>query len=185
MFSDNISPYIDDELTGDIREEFLRHASVCKSCNDTLKRCVTLKKTMGNLPKINVSSGFDYGLQRMIRIENMRLKNPAYRFRLFLRENWKTFVVAPATAVIILGLVFLYPELHNNGLQSEYTSNAPISEEMLQISEIDDIDAEIVRYVLEKVEKQDAVNGVFLNEPNLLQLQQASSTEPNVKIISF
>ena len=129
----------------------------------------------------NVSPDFDQRMSILLRNENVRMRDPKYRFKLFVLDNWKVFTTIPAAAVLVFGIVFLGPNVHfindlrMDTVMTEQAGN-PLSDDV-------DADDEVVTYVLESVKKNDAENGIFLNEHNLVQRTVLSDADK--KLISF
>jgi hypothetical protein len=184
MFGESIDAYIDGELSEDETEKFLTLASECTSCDLLLQDYTSLKITMGRLVTVQVSDDFDISMRHMIRAENRHMQDPLYRLKLFVEEKWKTFALAPAAAVIVLGLVFLRPDLHFiDGLRVETAKTEQNTQDTTLLTGDFDNENEVVRYVLDTVKKGEAENGIFLNEHNLMQ--QASTAGMNINVISF
>ena len=184
MFQEKISSFIDDEMTGDIKAKFLAHASECPDCSRMLERFRYLKKTLGNLTEVNVSPEFDFMMQGRIRLENSRLHNPVYRFRLFMQENYKAFITVPAAAALIFLVASLPLDVHfNQNAQHEVTQNTVPESNDDSFMTSDDPREEIINYVLDSVKPGEAELGIFLNEQNKVITETSSS--PDIKLISF
>lgn len=184
MFGESIDAYIDGELSEDETEKLLKHASVCTSCDVLLQDYTSLKITMGRLVTVHVSEDFDSSMRHLISVENRHMHDPLYRLKLYVEENWKTFAVIPAAAVIVLGLVFLRPDLHFIGdLRVETAQTEQNTQDTTLLSGDFNNEDEVVRYVLDTVKKGEAENGIFLNEHSLMQ--QASTAGMNINVISF
>ena len=183
MFQKNVSAFIDNELDEVVKEKFIAHVAKCTGCSTLLTECTHFKKHLGKLIPVKVSPEFDFRLKARIRLENTRLYNPLYRSKLYIRDNWKMFLAVPAAAIIILIGVFSHPDLFN---YSNLTETIQITSRMNgkePASPSEDSSEEIVYYVLESVKPKEIEKGIFLSEQNVSI--QVTSTNPNIKLISF
>jgi len=184
MFRDNLSPYIDEELTKETEAKLLAHAAECPSCGNLLKNFVSMKQWLGNLPQATVSGSFDVEMRRRIRLEAEQLNNPSYRFKLFIRDNMKVFLAVPAVAVLLFGMIFLPFEAHFKRNMEPETTQGRRPEPEADFTEMAEISqGEIVNYVLDSINQQELESGIFLNEYHMSRVSTASKTD--VKLISF
>lgn len=179
---------MDKELSAEDRKRFLAHAAMCSQCALTLREMQYVQKILHDLPEVNTTPEFDFRLRSCIRMEQQRLNNPSYRFRLFLREYFKPAVTVPAFAVLLATAAVFYNNSTVKGPavvgSSQLTAEgSPVQRE--QVLDVTDNAGEIVylHYVLEKVQQNEIDSGVFLGHG------QASATEytqtQNVKLVSF
>lgn len=181
MFDQYLSEFIDDDLNEEIKGNFLSHAAVCENCNLNLKESIRLKRVLGQLSPVSVSPEFDYRLKARIHLETTRLKNPLYRFKLFINDNMKDLLIVPAFALIILWVVFSSIDMHlNQQNQSEITQNNVSSTH--SDSTFEDYPEEI-HYVLDSVKPSEVETGIFLNEHDTSI--QTTSTDHNFTLTSF
>jgi len=103
-----ISDFVDDELSGKAKSDFLSHSLICPACDRELKEIKRVKNLLANLAPVTVSSEFDFRLKASLMRENIRFGNPFYRFRLYIRDNLRTLVAVPAMAVVLMGGFLLY-----------------------------------------------------------------------------
>jgi len=183
MFGQHLSKFIDDDLDEEIKGKFLSHAVTCKNCNFDLKESIRLKKVISQLSPVSVSPEFDYRLKSRIHLETTRLKNPLYRFKLFINDNMRDILTVPALALIILWIVFYRIDVHlNQQNQSEITQNKASSTNSEIISTFEDYPEEI-HYVLDSVKPSEVETGIFLNEHDTSI--QTMLTGPNFTLTSF
>ena len=183
MFNQYLNEFIDDDLDEEIKRHFLSHAIVCKECNSNLKELKSLKNVLGNLTPVSVSSDFDNKLKDLIFLETARLKNPLYRFKLYINENIKGFLIIPAAALIIFGIFYSRTDMHfNQRIRPEITQNQVLTTDSIIISSSEDYSEEI-HYVLDKVKPSEVETGIFLNEHDTPI--QTTSTVSNFSLTSF
>ena len=184
MFRENVNAYIDDYLPENIKVDFLAHVKHCESCNKLLKESQRLKTLFEKLTPVTVSPEFDFRLKKCIRLENTRLQNPFYRFKLFVHENVKTAVIVPAAALIILASVFSRFDVHfYQNDQAEITRNIVSTTNNDIVPTFEDSLEEVVNYVLDSIKPGEAETGIFLNEQNTKS--QIGSVDPNIQLISY
>jgi len=183
-FRDNLSPYIDEELTKETEAKFLAHAAECPSCGNLLRNFVSMKQSLGNLSRVSVSESFDAEIRRRIRLEAEHLNNPSYRLKLFVKDNMKAFLVVPAAAVLLFGMLFLPFEAYLNRTTEPETTQARKLEPETDFTEMVEMSqGEIVNYVLDSINQQELESGIFLNDYHVSRVSTSAKTD--VKLISF
>lgn len=179
---------MDNELSAEDRKKFLAHAAMCSQCALTLREMQHVQKILRELPEVNTTPEFDFRLRSNIRIEQQRLNNPLYRFRLFFREYFKPAVTVPVFAVLLATVAVFY---NNSDVQgpavvssSQLTAEEP-SAQREQVLDISDNAGEIVylHYILEKVQQNELDSGVFLGHGQMSATDYTQSQ--NVKLVSF
>ncbi len=107
--------FVDDELSGKLRADFLSHSEVCSDCRRELSEVQQVRKLLANLPPVAVSTEFDFRLKASLRLEDSHLRNPMYRFKRFLKDNMATVVAVPAAAVLLVSGVFYSQDFFRGG----------------------------------------------------------------------
>ena len=174
--------YVDDELSGKLRSDFLAHALICPECERELKEIQHVRKLLGNLTPLTASSEFDFRLRGRLNRESSLLGSPWYRMRLYFFDNIHAFLTMPAAAVILLAGFFLYSGnglIQNNGVQVTNQispgNEAPAAQSIVASPDED------VYYVLDSEDTGKTSNsGVVRN----VSAQRTGSTE-TVSLISF
>lgn len=154
--------YIDNEMPVNVEKEFFEHSSVCSACSKELKEFQSIKKLLGNLKNVKVSTEFNFRIATSVRRENTRLKNPLYSFKLFLKDNLSKIILIPASALVLLLAFYFY----NNKTDGSFFNKEVISQiDSNQGSElvVDELSVEKINYVLDSVKPVEIENGVFLN----------------------
>lgn len=182
IFREHIRAYLDGELTENIKTYFLDHASQCAACNNTLKDMKRVLKVLSSLKPVTTTPEFDFQLKAKIRLEEVRLRVPLYRFKLFFNENVRYFLAVPALALVIFAAVFFYTDNRN---PENMLSVADSQGGVALISEAENNADEIVYiyYVLETVQPTDNESGIFLN--NQQSLNKYKQGIRPVNLISF
>lgn len=110
-FKKNLRAYIDNELSGHLKAEFITHASQCRTCNTALNDMEGVIRILSNLEQrthVSASQDFNFSLKTRILLEKDRLRNPFYRISLYFREKIRYFLAVPAFALVVFAIVFLY-----------------------------------------------------------------------------
>jgi len=107
-FKKNLRAYVDNELTGQQKAEFIAHASQCSDCNTALNDMEGVIKFLSSLETVSTSQDFDFSLKTRILLENDRLRNPFYRLSLLFREKIRYVFAVPAFALVVFAIVYLF-----------------------------------------------------------------------------
>ena len=187
-FRKMIRAYVDNELSAADKKKFLDHAAMCSQCALTLREMQYVQKILHELPEVNTTSEFDFRLRSSIRIEQQRLNNPSYRFRLFLREYFKPVIAVPAFVVLFATATVFYNNSNGQGpalVSSSQLTAEDSSTQNEQVIDITDGAGEIVylHYVLEKIQQNEIDDGVFLGQGQVPVTDYTQSN--NVKLVSF
>lgn len=175
-FQELLSDFMDEELSEKGRTAFLKHVASCMECSAILNDSRTIRRNMQMLPKVELSREFDFRLRTSILREQQFMNKPLYRFQLFLKENLRYVMAVPATAVIALIVMMTV---------TEFNPQKNMIQEMAQGTSVlvDEPQDEIIRYVLDSVDRVEAKDGIFLNEHNVLR--QVSTTDEHISLVSF
>jgi len=164
LFQKHVSDYIDGEIDGSIRTDFLEHAAACRSCGLLFADLRAIHESLSDLPVIEVTDDFNMTLRARITNEAQRLENPLYRARLWIAEHRPSLASIPAAAaVIIAALLFgTSPATHKEDFKDITGTNPLESLELTASGE--DTNLEMTRYILESVDARELEAGVFLEE---------------------
>jgi anti-sigma factor RsiW len=145
--------YVDDELSEKTQSEFIAHADECPSCRRELKEVLSVRKLLADLPTVTVSSEFDFKLKASLRLEDVRLRSPFYRFRLLVRDNLASIVAVPAAAaLLVMGAIYYH------GTFQDIPANRSVVEQQMPVKNdraanlSGNIQADNVTYVLESLD---------------------------------
>jgi len=181
-FREYIRAFLDNELSENIKTKFLNHRSQCTECSNTLEDTEKVVKVLSNLKTITTTPEFDFQLKARIRMEELRLRSPLYRTKLYFNENIRYFLAVPAAALIIFTAALFYSDNRNQEtMLTETDSQGGIA----LINEIERNADEIVYiyYVLDTVQPTDRELGIFLDNQESVK-NQRSAVKP-VNLISF
>ena len=167
-FKKNLRAYVDNELSGHQKAEFITHASQCRICNTALNEMEGVIKILSGLESVSTSQDFDFSLKTRILLEKDRLQNPFYRLSLLFREKIRYFLAVPAFALVVFAVVFLYStsSIDDNsfirgktlrGIISAFQSQK--SADLVSIDEKNPDEIVYVYYVLETVHSSEN-NGI-------------------------
>jgi len=170
-FKKNLRAYVDNELSGHQKAEFITHASQCRICNTALNDMEGVLKILSSLERrtrVSASQDFDFSLKTRILLEKDRLQNPFYRLSLLFREKIRYFLAVPAFALVVFAVVFLYSasSIDDNsfirgkmlrGIISAFQSQK--SADLVSIDEKNPDEIVYVYYVLETVHSSED-NGI-------------------------
>ncbi|MFC1606916.1 hypothetical protein ACFL47_03005 [Candidatus Latescibacterota bacterium] len=107
-FPQKIRDYVDSELSGSEKANFIAHASQCILCGKSLSEMEGIVKTLGHLKTVETSRDFDMTMKTRLLLERKRLRNPFYIFSLFVRENARYFIAVPSAAFAVLAIGFMF-----------------------------------------------------------------------------
>lgn len=113
-FRKNLRAYIDNELSGSIKAEFIAHSSQCPECGKALGDMEGTVRILAILQPATASKEFGFSLKTRILLERDRLDNPLYRFSLFLRERVRYLLAVPAFTMAVLIALFFYTKADNS-----------------------------------------------------------------------
>jgi anti-sigma factor RsiW len=174
--------YVDGDLSGKLRSDFLAHALNCPECERELKEIQHVRKLLANLTPATASSEFDFKLKSRLNRERTLLLSPFYRMRLYISDNIQAFITVPAVAMLLLAGFFFYP---GNGLiqnQSVRVTNqispdkgAPAVQSFAGASDED------VYYVLDPLDSDKVGNGAAAQSAS----RPRTRTNDTVTLISF
>ena len=174
--------FVDDELSGEQRSDFLVHALSCPICERELQEIQHVRRLLANLTPVAVSPEFDFELSASLIRENTLMSSPFYRMRLYLHENIRAFITVPAAAALLMAGFLFYSENginHNPG--SQFTSKNTLENNDPAYRTITDAPDEDVNYVLESVGESETGIGTA---PRNTSAARAISTN-TVTLISF
>jgi len=156
-FKKNLRAYIDNELSGHLKAEFITHASQCSVCNAALNEMEGLIKILSNLEQAATSEDFDFSLKTRILLEREHLTNPFYRFALYFREKIRYFLAVPAFALVVFVAVFLFSGSDSSFFHSTLSrdmlssSQTQKGEDLISVDEKKPDEIVYIYYVLETV----------------------------------
>ena len=182
IFRKYIMDFVDDELSGELRSDFLAHALSCPVCEREFQKIQYVRKLLANLTPLTASPEFDFKLRARLIRENILIRNPFYRMRLYISENIRAFITVPAAAALLLAGFFFYSGNgvnHNSGTQ--ITSKITIENNDPAGRAFADAPDEDVNYVLESVGESETGIGTA---PRNTSAARAISTN-TVTLISF
>ncbi len=160
-FKKNLRAYVDNELPGHLKAEFIAHTSQCRLCNAALNDMEGVIRILSNLESVATSQDFNISLKTRILLEKDRLLNPFYRFSLFFREKIRYFLVVPAFVLAVFAVVFLYSGSNDSFFRGNaYHDNIPVgqSQKSADLAGVDEKNPDeivYVYYVLETVHSPD------------------------------
>ena len=166
-FNKNIRAYIDNELSGSVKADFIAHTSQCSDCDTSLNEMEGVVKLLANMQPVSVSEEFDYVMKTRILIEQGRLSNPLYRFLLYVRDKIRYFLTVPAFALAVTVLLFFFSGTYDSMFQGNTQRAATSAEDVL--NGVDLLAGEegnpdeivYVYYVLDTVMSQDSGPGIM------------------------
>jgi hypothetical protein len=154
--------FVDDELSGEQRSDFLAHALSCPICDRELKEIQQVRRVLANLTPITASPEFDFNLRTSLIRENTLMSSPFYRMRLYFQDNIRAFITVPAAAALLAAGFFFYSE---NGIYhypgSQYTTKNTLQNNDPAYRIITDASDEDVNYVLESVDQSETWIGTL------------------------
>ncbi len=100
---DNLSDYIEGELTGDLRGEVEQHLTICQECKETEQRIRFLREGLRKLPRVQTSPDFEYRLHQ--RLSRFHRRTPL-DFTPLRQMDWK--VPAFGSAVLFVAFLFVF-----------------------------------------------------------------------------
>ncbi len=182
VFQTLLMDFVDDELTPSERSAVLSHAAACVSCRNALNEAECVRNALSDLPRRTITSEFDFRLKASIRLESRKLRNPLYRFRLFLRENMAGMAVIPAAAAVMLAAALMYPGFPGRNSYVVNNSGANRPEPRQTVSAVpSETQAEDVHYVLESVE----LSEVGLDSAHNLRTGEITPDTHTISLLSF
>ncbi|MHB9029603.1 MAG: hypothetical protein ACYC9O_12620, partial [Candidatus Latescibacterota bacterium] len=137
------------------------------------------RKLLAGLPTVTVSPEFDFKLKAGLRLEDVRLRNPFYRFRLLVRDNLTSVVAVPAAAALLMAGAVYY-----QGTFRDFPADPAVVEQKTPVTNNrpaslpGDDQAENVTYVLESLDI-----GEFGIEVS--PQRGAASRQPNLNTVSL
>jgi hypothetical protein len=182
IFRKYMMDFVDDELSGKMRSDFLAHAFGCPQCERELKDFQQLKKLLANLTPVTASPEFDFRLKSRLSRENSLLQSPFYRMRLYISDNLQAFITVPAAAVILLaGFLFYSGNSSFQNSDPQFSSQITTEKDSSSDHQIVGSQGEEVFYVLDSIDPKDAGAGVVKRNAS-----EARTTSNNtVTLISF
>ena len=130
-FNKNIRAYVDNELSGSVKADFIAHTSQCGDCDTSLNEMEGVVKLLANLQPVSVSESFDYAMKTRILIEQERLGNPLYRFSLYVREKSRYFLTVPAFALAVTAVLFFFSGTYDSMFRGNTQRAATSAEDVL------------------------------------------------------
>ena len=180
-FPQKIRDYVDSELSGSAKANFIAHASQCILCGKSLNEMEGVVKTLGHLKPVETSSDFNMTMRTRFLLERKRLRNPFYIFSLFVRENARYAFGVPATAFAVLAIGFMF---FMGGMDSIAPGNPATAIDTLQMNDsalsaneptADEI--VYVYYVLDSIQETDVPSErIRENRRHEDRVQMASNT---------
>ncbi|MDO4618123.1 MAG: anti-sigma factor [Clostridia bacterium] len=125
-FEAMIDAYLDNDLTNDKRQEFSEHISSCEKCREALSFAEGVKKSLKNLPEIEVPADFSKKVTEQVSKGKKNKKTATYIRR------YGTLAACLVIAVVLARV----PELKNFGASEKNQESAPITIQSPNPSEI-------------------------------------------------
>jgi hypothetical protein len=174
--------FVDGELTGELRSRFLSHALSCPVCEKELQEIQRVRKLLANLTPVTASPEFDFKLKTRLIRENILIRSPFYRLRLYINENIKAYTMVPVAAALLLAGFFFFSEsrMNHNGIVPT-ASNSTFEKNDSAVRDFAGASDEDVIYVLESI---DQTNTWVDTAPRNPSAARTASTN-NVTLISF
>lgn len=166
-FKEDTRAYIDNELSGSAKAEFIAHSSQCSDCNTELNEMEGVVKLLANMQPVSTSEEFNYAVKTRILIEQERLSSPLYRFSLYIRDNSRYFLTVPACALALTALLFFYSGNNDDMFQGNTQRAATSAEDAVNgvdlVADEEGNPDEIIHvyYVLDTVMSQDGGFGIM------------------------
>ena len=180
-FKKNIRAYIDNELSGPTKAEFIAHTSQCSDCDTSLNEMEGVVKLLANMQPVTVSEEFDYAMKTRILLEQERLSNPLYRFSLYVRDKSRYFLTVPVSALALTALLFFFSGTNDSMFQGSTQRAATSAEDavngvdLLAVEGGNPDEIVYVYYVLDTVMSQDSGLGI---------VQENSEADTRIKTVA-
>ena len=174
--------FVDDDLSGKLRSDFLAHALNCPECERELKEIQHVRKLLAHLTPVTSSPEFDFKLRGRLSRENTLLLSSFYRMRLYILDNIQAFITVPAAALLLLaGFLFYSGDglIQNHGIR--ITNQISPDKDAPAVQSIAGASDEDVYYVLDPIDPGEAGNSAVARNASTPR----TSTNDTVTLISF